>query len=163
WSKRGFFVSGLTSENRLTTSRMLGDFFLVETPIALTVSGSDGSARLTRFCTRTCAMSRFVPSLKVTVRLYPPSLVHCDDMYNMFSTPITCCSIGAATVSRTTDALAPGYEHDTWTVGGVISGYWAIGRILTAASPASRITSEMTTPKTGRSMKNFAILAGSGA
>ena len=42
------------------------------------------------------------------VRLYEPSLVHCDDMYIMFSTPLTCCSIGAATVSATTWALAPG-------------------------------------------------------
>ena len=46
--------------------------------------------------------------LKVTVRLYEPSLVHCDDMYSMSSTPLTCCSIGAATVSATTWALAPG-------------------------------------------------------
>lgn len=67
--------------------------------------------------------------------------------------------MGAATVSRTTPAPAPGYEHDTWIVGGVISGYWAIGKILTAASPASRMTTEMTTPSTGRSMKNFAIQA----
>ena len=37
-----------------------------------------------------------------------PSLVHCEDMYIMPSTPLTCCSIGAATVSATTWALAPG-------------------------------------------------------
>src|SRR5262249_1690811 len=109
---------------------MLGDFFFVETPIALTVSGSEGRARLTRFCTSTCAMSRFVPSSNVTVRLYPPSFVHWDDMYSIFSTPFTCCSIGAATVSRTTEALAPGYEPDTCTVGGVISGYCATARIF---------------------------------
>src|SRR5690348_12146618 len=137
---------------------MLGDFFLVDTPIDLTASGRVGMARLTRFWTRTCAISRLVPSLNVTVRLYPPSFVLCDDMYIMFSTPLTCCSIGAATVSRTTEALAPGYEPETWTVGGVISGYWAIGRIQTAASPASRITTEMTTPRTGRSMKKVAIV-----
>ena len=29
-------------------------------------------------------------------------------MYNMFSTPLTCSSIGAATVFRTVMALAPG-------------------------------------------------------
>ena len=59
---------------------MLGDFFLVVTPVCLTTSGSVGMAIATRFCTSTWAMSRSVPSLKVTVRLYAPSLVHCDDM-----------------------------------------------------------------------------------
>ena len=53
-------------------------------------------------------MFRSTPSLNVTVSVYVPSLVHCDDMYSMFSTPLTCCSIGAATVSATTLALAPG-------------------------------------------------------
>ena len=60
-----------------------------------------GSASDTRFCTSTWAMSESVSSLKVTVSLYAPSLVHCDDMYTMPSTPLTCSSIGAATVSRT--------------------------------------------------------------
>src|SRR5580693_996182 len=77
----------------------------------------------------------------------------------MCSTPLTCCSIGAATVSRTTFALAPGYVQDTCTVGGVISGYWAIGSVFTAAKPANKITAEITTPRTGRSMKNRAIAA----
>ena len=45
----------------------------------------------------------------------------------MFSTPLTCCSIGAATVSATTWALAPGYWQVTLTVGGAIGGYIAIG------------------------------------
>ena len=87
---------------------MLGDCFLTVTPVALTTSGSGGSACETRFCTSTWAVSRLTPSLKVTVRLYEPSLLHCDDMYIMFSTPLICCSIGAATVSATTWALAPG-------------------------------------------------------
>ena len=87
---------------------MLGDCFLTVTPVALTTSGSIGSAWETRFCTSTWAVSRSTPSLKVTVRLYEPSLLLCDDMYIMFSTPLICCSIGAATVSATTWALAPG-------------------------------------------------------
>ena len=53
-------------------------------------------------------MSGLVPSLNVTVSVYVPSLVHWDDMYIMPSTPLTCSSIGAATVSRTVRALAPG-------------------------------------------------------
>jgi hypothetical protein len=40
----------------------------------------------------------------------------------MRSTPLTCCSIGAATVSATTWALAPGYVQSTWIVGGVTEG-----------------------------------------
>jgi hypothetical protein len=97
-----------SGEKRLTIIRMLGDFFLTETPRRFTRSGSRGSARASRFCTRTCAMFRSTPTLKVIVNVYVPSFVHCDDMYIMFSTPLTCCSIGAATVSATTWALAPG-------------------------------------------------------
>lgn len=43
-----------------------------------------------------------VPTSKVTVRLYVPSLALVEEMYSMFSTPLTSCSIGAATVSATT-------------------------------------------------------------
>src|SRR4051812_49370150 len=64
--------------------------------------------------------------------------------------------MGAATVSATTLALAPGYWQVTCTVGGVISGYWAIGRENTAARPARAMTIEMTQAKTGRSMKKRA-------
>ena len=73
----------------------------------------------------------------------------------MSSTPLTCCSIGAATVSATTWALAPGYVAETWTVGGVISGYCAIGRPLRVTTPAITITIETTVAKIGLSMKNF--------
>src|SRR4029077_9481123 len=76
-------------------------------------------------------------------------------MYIMFSTPLTCCSIGAATVSATTWALAPGYVADTSTVGGVISGYWAIGRANTASSPASVTMIDSTEAKMGRFMKKL--------
>src|SRR5579864_7002493 len=69
--------------------------------------------------------------------------------------PLTCCSIGAATDSATTCELAPGKLVDTCTCGGTICGYCAIGRLKPASAPASRITSEMTVEKTGRSMKKF--------
>ena len=59
---------------------MLGDFFLVVTPIRLTSSGSLASATATRFCTSTWAVSRFVPSSNVTSRFIWPSFVHFDDM-----------------------------------------------------------------------------------
>src|SRR6059058_3509160 len=108
---------------------MLGDFFLVVTPWRLTSSGSLASAMDTRFCTSTWAMFRSVPSAKVTLRYIWPSLVHWLDMYSMFSTPLTSCSIGVATVSATTWALAPGYMAETCTVGGTTSGYWAMGSL----------------------------------
>src|SRR5579883_2910022 len=75
-------------------------------------------------------------------------------MYSMFSTPFTCCSMGAATVSATTWALAPGYEADTSTVGGVISGYWATGSVNSAMLPARTMTIDRTDAKIGRWMKN---------
>ena len=37
--------------------------------------------------------------------------------------------MGVATVLATTSAEAPGYEADTWIVGGAISGYCATGRL----------------------------------
>ena len=78
-------------------------------------------------------------------------------MYIIPSTPLTCASIGAATVSRTVWALAPGYIAVTRTVGGVTSGYWATGRVKAATPPASTKTIERTEAKIGRSMKNREI------
>src|SRR5260370_28530771 len=129
------------------------------TPIVRTSSGSVGSAMATRFCTSTWAMFTLVPSSKVTSSVYEPSLLLCDDMYSMPSTPTTCCSIGAATVSATTWALAPGYLAVTWTVGGVISGYSATGRRAAAMAPSRMMTMEITQARTGRSMKKRASMA----
>ena len=89
-------------------SRMSAACFFVVTPTLLTTSGSDGCAMATRFCTSTWAMLMSVPISNVTSSVYEPSLLLCDDMYIIRSTPFTCCSIGAATVSATTCALAPG-------------------------------------------------------
>src|SRR5262249_39586084 len=74
-------------------------------------------------------------------------------MYIMPSTPLTCCSTGAATVSATTWALAPGYDAATSTVGGAISGYWAIGSVNRAMPPPSTMTIDSTEAKIGRLMK----------
>ena len=63
---------------------------------------------LTRFCTSTWAMSGLVPSLNVTVSRMAPSLVACDSMYIIPSTPFTCSSIGAATVSDDGPGVGPG-------------------------------------------------------
>src|SRR5262245_11403767 len=44
----------------------------------------------------------------------------------------------------------------TWTVGGVMSGYWATGSRKAATPPTSTMTSEMTQAKIGRSTKKRA-------
>ena len=85
-----------------------GVFFLIVIPCCCTGLGNCGMASATRFCTMTRAVFRSVPRSNVTVSVYEPSLPICDDMYSMFWTPLTCCSIGAATVAATTCALAPG-------------------------------------------------------
>ena len=63
---------------------------------------------LSRFCTSTWAPSKLVPISKVMVSEYDPSAELVEDMYIMFSTPLICCSMGAATVFATSVALAPG-------------------------------------------------------
>ncbi|CAM5213698.1 hypothetical protein BTHI11S_00657 [Bosea thiooxidans] len=73
----------------------------------------------------------------------------------MPSTPLICSSIGVATVSAITRGLAPGYCARTTTVGGTTSGYSEIGRALIESSPATKIRTERTAAKIGRSMKNL--------
>ncbi len=112
-----------------TTIRMSGEFFLVTTPLRCTSSGNCGCAIATRFCTSTCALSRSVPSLKVMVMVSWPFEVAWLYMYSMSSTPLICCSMGAATVSEMVCAEAPGYCAVTTTVGGTTSGYSATGSV----------------------------------
>ena len=92
----------------MTIISVLGDFLRTVTPRRLTRSGRMGSASASRFWTSTWAILMSTPGSNVMVSVYIPSFVHCDDMYIMFSTPFTCFSIGAATVSATVFALAPG-------------------------------------------------------
>ena len=68
-------------------------------------------------------------------------------------TPLTCVSIGSATVSMTVLALAPGYLVVTETVGGTTFGYWAMGRRMSETSPINTMTIARTLDRTGRSMK----------
>ena len=56
-----------SGDNMKTTIRMSGLFLRVTTPLRWTSSGSCGVAIATRFWTSTCALSRSVPSLNVTV------------------------------------------------------------------------------------------------
>jgi len=68
-----------------------------------------------------------VPSAKVIVSVMTPSVVHCDSMYSMSSTPLISCSIGVATVRATTSGEAPGYAAMTCTVGSATGGYCETG------------------------------------
>ncbi len=58
---------------------MLDERFSTRTPVFCTMSGSRGSAMLTRFCTCTCAVSGSVPIWKKTVSVICPvdELVDC--------------------------------------------------------------------------------------
>src|ERR1700736_1393108 len=77
----------------------------------------------------------------------------------MSSTPLTCCSIGSATVSITVLAEARGYRVVTCTVGGTTSGYCATASRNRHTPPIRTIRIAMTLERTGRSMKNFEIMA----
>src|SRR5215813_5249742 len=77
----------------------------------------------------------------------------------MSSTPLTCCSIGRATVSITAFADAPGYRVVTCTVGGTTSGYCATARLYSDTPPIRIISMAMTLDRTGRSIKNLEIMS----
>src|SRR4029078_13659037 len=64
--------------------------------------------------------------------------------------------MAAAAVSATPFELAPGYVQLTCTVGGVISGYWATGRMKTAMLPISTMITEIPAQNMGGLIKNFA-------
>lgn len=138
---------------------MFDDRENTSTPWRVTAEGRRGSTSCTRFCTFTDASSSEVPSLNVTVRLYEPSEPDVELMYIIPSTPFTDSSMGTPTVSATVCASAPGYVALTETVGGVISGYCATGRVLTVMTPTSIISTASTVAKMSRSMKNLENIA----
>ncbi len=57
-----------------------GEAFSVVTPMRCTSAGKRGRDCATRFCTCTCALSRSVPTAKVTVRVRRPSAVDWENM-----------------------------------------------------------------------------------
>src|SRR4051794_15558380 len=75
----------------------------------------------------------------------------------MPSTPLICSSIGAATVSAITFGLAPGYCARTTTDGGTTSGYSEIGICRNAKRPETKMSTDSTPARIGRSMKNLEI------
>src|ERR1700751_3367893 len=102
-----------------------------------------------------------VPNLNVTVNCIVSSADDVDDMYSIFSTPLTCCSIGSATVSARVFGSAPGNCACTTTVGGAMVGNCATGKMKYAIPPSTTVKTEITIAKIGRSMKkreNFMLI-----
>ncbi len=65
----------MSGDSRCTTIRKVGELLSTVTPSLRTSSGNRAEAVVTRFCTSTCALSRSVPSLKVTSTFRLPSAV----------------------------------------------------------------------------------------
>ena len=63
--------------------------------------------------------------------------------------------MGTPTVRATVSASAPGYEADTLTVGGVMSGNCATGSEFIVSRPAITMSMASTVANIGLSMKNF--------
>src|SRR5688500_16002559 len=123
---------------------MLGLRFRTVMPSLFTASGRAGWAILTRFCTSREAMLTSVPTSKTTLIVLCPLYVLLLVIYDIPGVPLTCVSIGVVVVCSTVLASAPVKFDEMFTVGGVISGYWAIGKVLNAISPTSIITTEIT-------------------
>src|SRR5260370_38401720 len=75
----------------------------------------------------------------------------------MSSTPVLAYARGEGTVSDMTLGLGPGNWARTITDVGMISGYSAKGSLKSEIRPASRMMTDRTPAKMGRSMKNFEI------
>ena len=103
-------------------SRIAVESFLTVTPSRCTSEGSDGSARLTRFCVCTTAVSMFVPRSNVTSTVSTPSFELREKKYSIPSSATNCCSIGCATVRSRSCAFAPRKLAVIWTTGGTTSG-----------------------------------------
>ena len=78
-----------------------------------------------------------------------PSLEADEVIYIMFSTPLIWSSNGAITEFKTAVELAPVYEARTDTVGGAMSGYWVIGKVVRPMIPKMTIKIEITVERTG--------------
>jgi len=72
--------------------------------------------------------------------------------------PFIFCSMTWVTLSSTVLEDAPGYVALMVTAVGAIFGYCDMGRLTMDKMPASMMMMAMTQAKTGRSMKNLAIM-----
>ena len=142
----------------MKTIRMSLERFCIIRPVRRTSSGKRGKAIFTRLLTLKVAWSTSVPTSKVAVIVSVPLESALELKYNRFSTPLSCSSIGAATVLVSVSALAPGKVAVISTVGGAICGYWAMGNCIAAASPAKTMMMDNTDAKIGRVMKNLVMM-----
>src|SRR5260221_4271900 len=138
---------------------ILGFRLRVTMPSRFTASGSGGVAILTRFCTSTVAKFTSVPTSNVTFMPLCPLLVLLLDMYDMPGDPLICVSIAVVVVCSTVCASAPVNVPVTFTVGGVMSGYCAIGSVVIAMRPTSTITTDVTIAVTGLFINTSAIMS----
>src|SRR5579862_9568840 len=127
-----------------TIISMLGFNALTVMPNRLATAGNKGEAILTRFCTSSVAISISVPILKVTFMDISPLLVLLLCIYSMPGVPFTWASMGVGTVCSTVWASAPVNCPFTWTIGGVISGYWSTGKFKIQIVPAITNTIDTT-------------------
>jgi len=81
--------------------------FLTTTPKFSTSAGSCVAASDSRICVRIRLVFGCVPTSNVTRSPMPPAFEFVDTMYAMLSTPLICCSIGAATDCSIVCASAP--------------------------------------------------------
>ena len=99
-----------------------------------------------------------VPTSNTTLTVLCPLEVLLLEIYDIPGVPFTWVSIGVVVVCSTVAASAPVNIPVILTVGGVISGYWAIGKLFIDISPTSTITIEITIAVTGLRMKVSAIM-----
>jgi hypothetical protein len=87
-----------------------------------------------------------------------PSLVLVLCRYDIPGEPFTWVSIAVVVVCSTVCASAPVKMPDMDTTGGVISGYWAIGRLIIDINPTATITIDITIAVTGLLINTSAII-----
>src|ERR1700754_1849485 len=87
-----------------------------------------------------------------------PVLVFVLCMYSIPGEPLTCSSMGMATVCSTVSASAPVYDPVMDTEGGEIFGYWSTARFRMHTAPDITSTIEITIAVTGLFMNVLAII-----
>src|SRR6059058_441124 len=103
------------------------------------------------------ATSTSVTTPNVTLIVVRPSLVLLPCNCTIPGVPLICVSIGVVTVCSTVCASAPVKAPVTCTTGGVILGYWLIGKLYSASNPTTTITIEITIAVIGLLINTSAI------
>src|SRR5258708_15390887 len=96
--------------------------------------------------------------LKVTLTFMLPVFVFVLCMYSMPGEPLTCSSMGMATVCCNVCVSAPVYDPVMDTEGGEIFGYWSTARLKMHIAPEMTSTIDITIAVTGLFMNVLAII-----